>query len=84
MEVKEIINNIPIEYGTKVKLNVDIDNVIRKTSLPEYPQLHYIPYQLCPKCLGEGYCFSHNITTSIARSCPVCEGKRIIPMYQIK
>lgn len=43
----------------------------------------FVPYQLCPKCDGEGYLsvgiFSANGETE-KETCGVCLGKKIIPM----
>ena len=36
----------------------------------------FIPYQLCPACLGLGYTWSGTSTAN----CPVCQGGKVIPM----
>lgn len=52
-------------------------------------KLKWIPYQLCPKCNGEGNMFVSNIHPSTLLSagwqnCDVCYGQKIIPMHEIK
>jgi len=46
-------------------------------------QEEYIPYQLCPKCNGEGQCDNIGTSSSMYRVCPVCNGSKIIPMCKI-
>lgn len=41
-----------------------------------------VPYQLCPKCGGEGKMWSNSIPMSID-VCHICDGKGIIPMAVI-
>jgi len=49
--------------------------------------LSAVPYQLCPKCNGEGMLFVQNrsdYTTSVisgSQVCDVCNGNKIIPMH---
>ena len=46
-----------------------------------------VPYQLCPKCGGDGVVLVQNwygSPTSISsgtQTCDVCDGNKIIPMY---
>lgn len=44
----------------------------------------HVPYQLCPKCNGDGnllrYNSPPNLTTTAAAICDVCNGDKIIPM----
>lgn len=43
-----------------------------------------VPYQLCPKCLGQGEVFNNMVVgTSVPRTllCDVCRGAKIIPMF---
>lgn len=48
--------------------------------LRKKPPADYVPFQLCPKCSGEG-----DIAITTARvTCDVCGGKKIIPMHPIK
>jgi len=48
----------------------------------------YIPYQLCPKCNGDGTVLVQNWNqheTSISgglQTCNLCNGAKIIPMYE--
>lgn len=35
-------------------------------------------YQLCPKCFGEGYIPSIGSTSSLHRTCPVCNGAKTL------
>lgn len=47
----------------------------------------YIPFQLCPKCNGDGNLMRYNsppMTTTNCPVCDVCNGKKIIPMYLIQ
>lgn len=43
-----------------------------------------VPYQLCPKCGGDGDLLRYNSPALMARNvrpiCDVCDGKKIIPM----
>ena len=41
----------------------------------------YVPWQLCPKCNGEGFLFNSSTVSSLTRTCDVCNGAKIIPMY---
>lgn len=52
----------------------------------------YVPYQLCPKCNGQGVVSKppyvagdvHEwASTSSAFPCDVCNGNKIIPMYSL-
>ncbi len=46
--------------------------------------INCVPYQICPKCVGDGDLFRHNspaiMGTNARPICDVCEGKKIIPM----
>lgn len=53
----------------------------------------FIPYQICPKCQGQGMVSkpphvpgdAHQWgSTSISHQCDVCQGAKIIPMFEIK
>ena len=47
----------------------------------------YIPYQLCPKCNGDGNLWRFNspsVTDGSNMVCDVCNETKIIPMYEIK
>lgn len=48
-------------------------------------EANYIPYQLCPKCNGEGIIITitGQITLYTQNICDVCAGAKIIPMYKI-
>jgi DnaJ-class molecular chaperone len=49
-----------------------------------------VPYQLCPKCNGDGVVmvrdsYGRDITVTIGQqTCDVCNGAKIIPMCVIK
>lgn len=52
----------------------------------------YVPYQLCPKCNGQGTVSkppylagdTHEWTsTSLSHQCDVCNGAKLIPMFII-
>lgn len=47
-------------------------------------KISYVPYQLCPKCHGDGDLLRHNspplLSTTAVPICDVCEGEKIIPM----
>lgn len=36
-------------------------------------------WQLCPKCLGNGWIFPQVLSTTITEQCDVCNGTKIIP-----
>ena len=44
----------------------------------------YVPYQLCPKCHGDGNLLRFNspslMSTADDAICDVCKGEKIIPM----
>jgi DnaJ-class molecular chaperone len=48
----------------------------------------YVPFQLCPKCNGQGTVFKpswYNTTTSTGPyPCDVCNGAKIIPMALVE
>lgn len=47
----------------------------------------YVPYQLCPKCLGAGFVTTYNFglstNSSWTNGCDVCGGAKIIPMHAL-
>lgn len=47
-------------------------------------QKHYGFYQLCPKCDGEGQITNYYPTTSAWRTCPVCNGAKLLVRPEIK
>jgi len=50
------------------------------------PNKNVVPYQLCPKCRGEGVAWSQYATTtssSIPPVCDVCKGVKIIAMTKL-
>lgn len=62
-------------------------------TLPEYDEegmivkdLNFgaIPWQLCPKCQGQGIITNqlHSTTSGISRQCDVCNGRKIILMHR--
>ena len=44
----------------------------------EESNIKFIPYQLCPKCLGLGTQTGGTLATSIFDVCDVCHGKKVI------
>jgi hypothetical protein len=52
--------------------------------------VQYVPYQLCPKCNGEGevlknvLCGSPTSISSGFETCNLCHGKMVIPMCIVK
>jgi len=77
-DVKSSEDNIPLKNDTGAKV-----------SLPSGNPTQYIPYQLCPKCQGQGivgkppYINDDQTTwssTSVSFTCDVCNGTKIIPM----
>jgi DnaJ-class molecular chaperone len=51
--------------------------------------VRYVPYQLCPKCMGQGRVKAGSMEQSTPRTqtlivCDVCHGAKIIPMCEIK
>lgn len=54
----------------------------------EPPKPDYVPYQLCPKCLGDGHLGRYNspivMSTSCIPMCDVCNGSKVIPMISLE
>jgi excinuclease UvrABC ATPase subunit len=42
-----------------------------------------IPFQVCPICNGKGQVVATGFTSSVYQQCDVCNGQKIIPMYQL-
>lgn len=73
-----------------------MDKVIFKVKVPSMPSAEvsivgkndasHVPYQLCPKCNGEGYIANakFDCTGHADFSCDICNGAKIIPMHVIK
>ena len=62
-----------------------IDDLKKKAKEMEAEQFkNAIPYQLCPKCNGDGNLLRYNspamMSTTIAPTCDVCDGNKIILM----
>ena len=68
-----------------------------KLPIPDMPQkpnaAQYVPYQLCPKCNGQGIVskppyvagdVNQWSATSSSFGCDVCGGAKIIPMHKIE
>ena len=43
-------------------------------------KVSYVPYQLCPKCHGEGNLYRYTGPAHTDAACDVCKGEKIIPM----
>lgn len=77
IDLKEIKREFP--YWTHAQY-MELIRVVR-----EKPSTDYVPFQLCPKCNGEGDIEMSGYSTIIARvTCDVCSGRKIIPMHPIK
>ena len=82
-DLDEVINQaLPqahvIKSGCETKLTDETANNVKANVCRN------VPYQLCPKCLGDGDLLRYNspalMATNARPICDVCEGKRIIPM----
>jgi hypothetical protein len=71
--VVDVIQAAMEEYAQEVVKNLNIPAVI-----------NCVPYQICPKCDGDGDLFRHHspaiMGTNARPICDVCNGKKIIPM----
>ena len=63
----------------------EANQIIRKYIEIYASQQNYTPYQLCPKCNGDGDLARYNSPsiTSLCPVCDVCNGAKIIPMSLI-
>jgi hypothetical protein len=54
----------------------------------EPPKPDAVPYQLCPKCFGDGHLWRYNspaiMGTSCTPTCDVCNGSKVIPMLMVE
>jgi hypothetical protein len=80
----------PVQINTTDKHDSGLDDIVRKWKreselvFEERPKIaKCVPYQLCPKCDGEGQVPSIS-TTSVYKSCPICYGAKLIPMHILK
>jgi hypothetical protein len=57
------------------------------TQLHVFDSTTVVPYQLCPKCNGDGDLSRYNspavMGTNARPICDVCNGNKIIPMHQL-
>lgn len=52
---------------------------LQSAQLQQHGVVQGLPYyQLCPKCFGEGYVPSIGSTSSLHRTCPVCNGAKTL------
>ena len=88
--------NFPTESGTYYHyvevcrlLQLMKDECVGKESSDELGNcnkphvINCVPYQLCPKCGGDGNLLRYNSPNLLGMTvpiCDVCEGKKIIPM----
>jgi hypothetical protein len=68
-----------IDVNAMTEAIESIDKVIIEWSKP-----NYVPYQLCPKCFGDGHLGRHNTPATVANAMPVCDvcnGAKVIPQF---
>lgn len=70
-----------------------IKRILRKVGICKKPSsvdtfAKYVPYQICPKCQGDGTVFihaCHGSETSFSsgpHTCDLCKGEKVIPMHK--
>ena len=89
---KDTISKMAESYGKAHKMTIppsitDTDMLLSELikRFEQYSQQNYTPYQLCPKCNGDGDLARYNSPsiTSLCPVCDVCNGAKIIPMSLI-
>ena len=87
---KEIIDRLYETYDNKeycTELIIEAMNIwheqqVKNLNIPAV--INCVPFQICPKCDGDGDLFRHHspaiMGTNARPICDVCEGKKIIPM----
>ncbi len=71
-----------ISDGHLAEIKEAIETILSKEDWSYYKkkvEIDSTPYQLCPKCLGNGLIPSSGTATT--RQCDVCFGNKIITMY---
>lgn len=77
------IHSLAGHYMKESALAKSIDNFTRRISEIKILEVQPVPYQLCPKCNGDGTLPQlHGTATSLI--CNVCNGAKIISQAVIK
>lgn len=75
----------PATLGKALKAAIRVLKSLSTEPAPAGYTVHvrdYVPYQSCPLCAGSSRVPGDGMSTE--KVCPVCEGKRIIPMHPLK
>jgi hypothetical protein len=89
-EKEQEIEAIKYEYNCDFGYSVDIEYKVVDSE--PYTQDTYIPYQICPKCNGQGIVskppwvpgdVNQWISSSCSFVCDVCNGAKMIPMIKL-
>ena len=73
-------------YSERQDLTIRLNNILQSEfkNLPQAFVSPSVPYQICPKCGGDGDLLRYNspalMGTNARPICDVCEGKKIISM----
>ena len=84
--IEELYNKYPDkEYSTHLvceAMDIWAERQINKLNISAV--INCVPYQICPKCAGDGDLFRFHspvlMGTTAKPICDVCDGKKIIPM----
>jgi hypothetical protein len=64
------------------KVIIEAQQQVKNLNIPA--AINCVPYQVCPKCAGDGDLFRYHspalMSTNARPICDVCDGKKIIPM----
>ena len=66
-----------------MQLSIHLTKDQMKKDKPKYRTLNYVPYQLCPRCNGEGK-IEDKLSSSCFSVCDICLGAKIIPMHVVE
>jgi excinuclease UvrABC ATPase subunit len=78
----ERLNNKIFSLINKLQKEEDINNKLVELNTSMKAELeevrHSSEWQLCPKCFGEGIVQNVGTSSSIYRTCPVCNGNKTL------
>ena len=74
---------LPLASAVIDPKNEGIDPLTGSKTIGHPKNVEYVPYQLCPKCDGKGKVYLAPTGTGPDVSCPVCNGRMVIPMHKL-